>query len=191
MTDDWDALADTFDDEPDHGLRDLAVRDAWWRALAPRLPAPPAAVVDLACGTGSLSLLLAEQGYEVTGVDRAPRMLERAEAKAGDRAAFLLGDVSVPPLPDGSFDVVLARHVLFALPEPEAVVGRWIRLLRPGGRLVLVEGFWSTGAGLHAAEVARMVRAHGRAAEVVPLSEQADLWGRPVDDERYLVLSPA
>ena len=150
MTDDWDALADTFDDEPDHGLRDPAVRAAWWRALAPRLPAPAAAVADLACGTGSLGLLLAEQGYEVTGVDRAPRMLERAAAKAGDRAAFLLGDVSVPPLPDGAFDVVLARHVLFALPEPEAVVGRWMRLLRPGGRLVLVEGFWSTGAGLHA-----------------------------------------
>ena len=110
MTDDWDALADTFDDEPDHGLRDPAVRDAWWRALAPRLPAPPAAVADLACGTGSLSLLLAEQGDEVTGVDRAPRMLERAEAKAGDRAAFLLGDVSAPPLPHCSVSLATSAR---------------------------------------------------------------------------------
>ena len=92
-------------------------------------------------------------------------------------------------MPAASFDVVLARHVLFALPEPEAVLARWIALLRPGGRLLLVEGFWHTGAGLHAAEVERMLRPLRADVEVVPLSDRDGLWGGPVDDERYLVLS--
>jgi SAM-dependent methyltransferase len=96
-----------------------------------------------------------------------------------------------PQLPPRAFDVVLARHVLFALPDPEEVLGRWIGLLRPAGRLVLVEGFWSTGAGLHATDVRRMLERHGRSAEVVPLGDREPLWGRPVDDERYLVVSAA
>ena len=186
---DWNEQAAVFDDEPDHGLRDPLVRAAWWEVLQPCLPAPPAAVADLACGTGSLALLLADPGYDVTGVDLAPAMLERAAAKLGDRARLLLGDVAAPPLPAGAFDVVLARHVLFALPAPEAVLARWIALLRPGGRLVLVEGFWRTGVGLHAAELEGMLRRLREEAEVVPLSDRDALWGGPVHDERYLVLS--
>jgi ubiquinone/menaquinone biosynthesis C-methylase UbiE len=191
VSDDWNALAAGFDDEPDHGLRDPLVRAAWWEVLQPHLPAPPAVVADLACGTGSLTLLLADHGYDVTGVDLAPAMLEQAEAKVGDRARLLLGDVTAPPLPPGSCDVVLARHVLFALPEPQAVLARWVALLRPGGRLLLVEGFWHTGSGLRAAQLHRMLRRLRTDVEVVPLSDRDALWGRHVDDERYLVVSRA
>jgi len=189
VSDYWNAQAAEFDDEPDHGLRDPLVRAAWWEVLQPRLPAPPAAIADLACGTGSLTLLLADHGFDVTGVDLAPAMLERAEAKVGDRARLLLGDVATPPLPAASFDVVLARHVLFALPESEAVLARWIALLRPGGRLLLVEGFWHTGSGLRAAELERMLRPLRAEVEVVPLSDRDALWGGPAGDERYLVVS--
>jgi SAM-dependent methyltransferase len=189
VTDDWDAMAATFDDEPDHGLRDPEVREAWWALLEPELPSAPAAVADLACGTGSLSLLLVDHGYDVTGLDLAPAMLERAREKVGDRARFVLGDASDPPLRAGAFDVVLARHILFALDHPEAVVARWLRLLAPGGRLVLIEGFWHTGAGLHAEEVERIVRASGRDAEITRLDDRPALWGGPVGDERFLVTS--
>ena len=51
-TADWDSQAATFDDEPDHGLRDPRVRDAWLRLLLGHLPAAPAAVADPSCGTG-------------------------------------------------------------------------------------------------------------------------------------------
>jgi hypothetical protein len=67
---------------------------------------------------------------------------------------------------------------------------RWCGLLRPAGILVLVEGHWSTGAGLRAEETAALVRQTGRPLEVRRLNDEP-LWGRPVTDERYLVTSPS
>lgn len=187
----WDEQAGTFDDEPDHGLRDPAVRAAWRALLAPLLPPAPARVADLGAGTGSLSVLLAQQGHRVTGVDLAPRMVAAARAKAGAAqvpATFVVGDAGVPPLPEASVDVVLVRHVLWALPDPDDAVRRWVALLAPGGRLVLVEGRWWSGAGLPAQRTRELVLAHRAQADVVPLPDPA-LWGGPVEDERYLVLS--
>ncbi|GAA3432878.1 class I SAM-dependent methyltransferase [Kutzneria kofuensis] len=132
----WDSAAATFDDEPDHGLRDPAVKAAWVALLLPRLPSRPCRIADLGCGTGSVSALFAEAGHEVHGVDQSPRMLEIARTKSD--AEFRLGDAADPPLDPASYDVVFARHVLWTLPEES--LGRWVELLRPGGRLVLVEG---------------------------------------------------
>ena len=109
----WDGQADTLDDEANHGLRDSQVRDAWRRLLLARLPLPPAAIADIGCGTGSLSVLLAGEGYAVTGLDYAPAMVNaaRAKARATDVSArFVQSDAAAPTLPSGSFDVVLARH---------------------------------------------------------------------------------
>lgn len=187
----WDAEAETFDDEPDHGLRDPATRDAWRSLLLEHLPAAPARVADLGCGTGTLSMLLAGQGYDVDGVDLAPAMIKRAQAKAstaGLDVSFSVGDASDPPLPIASYDVVLSRHVLWALPDPDAGLRRWVDLLAPGGRLVLVEGRWFTGGGLTAADTAALLDAVGREYVVRHLPE-AVYWGREIDDERYLVVS--
>ena len=65
----------------------------------------------------------------------------------------------------------------------------WARLLRPGGRLVLVEGRWGTGAGLPADECRELVLRHRGEADVRQLAPDPALWGRRVDDERYLLLS--
>lgn len=185
----WDAQAATFDDEPDHGLGDPTTRAAWRSLLLEHLPAAPARVADLGCGTGTLSVLLAEEGYDVTGVDLAPAMVARARAKAttaGVNATFSVGDAAEPGLLPGSFDVVLSRHVLWALPDPAAGLHRWVDLLAPGGRLVLVEGRWFTGGGLTAADTAAMLDAVGREHVVRHLPE-AVYWGREIDDERYLI----
>ncbi|WP_329069781.1 methyltransferase domain-containing protein [Streptomyces sp. NBC_01429] len=188
-TNDWDALAGTFDQEPDHGLRDPVVRAAWAGRMAGWLPGEPGRVLDLGCGTGSLALLAAEAGHRVTAVDRSPRMAALARAElAGTDAEVLVGDATGPPVARGAFDVVLARHVLWALPDPEAALRRWASLLRPGGRLVLIEGVWS-GAGLPAA---RLTAALGPLAERVhheTLSADPALWGRAVDDERYALVA--
>ena len=188
----WNSQAATFDSEPDHGLLDPAVRKAWRELLLEYLPTAPAEVVDIGCGTGSLSVLLAKAGYRVRGLDLSDAMVEAAteNARASDATAtFQQGDASHPPYEPASCDVVLERHVLWAVPDPDSALAKWVRLLRAGGRLVLVEGSWSTGAGLTAAECKALVLRHRRSATVRRL-ESPDLWGRPVDDERYLLVSP-
>ncbi|WP_406263516.1 methyltransferase domain-containing protein [Actinacidiphila glaucinigra] len=184
----WDTVADRFDEEPDHGLREPAVREAWGARLREWLPGAPADVLDLGCGTGSLARLAAEQGHRVTAVDRSPRMAALARAKlAGTGARVLLGDAAEPPVVEGRFDVVLVRHLLWALPDPVAVLRRWARLLRRGGRLVLVEGRWGEAepVGIGAAELASMVRPFAEHTQVEQLAHDTALWGRPVHDERY------
>ena len=183
----WDDEARTFDEAADHGLADPAVREAWRALLLGLLPSAPARIADLGCGTGTLSLLLAEAGYAVDGVDFSPEMIARADAKAGDLCTFTVGDADRPPLASGAYDVVLSRHVLWAMPSPADAVRRWIDLLVPGGRLVLVEGHWSTGAGLTAEQTVALVEATGRDAELTRLPEAA-YWGREIDDDRYVVV---
>lgn len=185
----WDSEAPTFDDAADHGLRDPAVRRAWRSLLTGLLPHPPARVADLGCGTGTLALLLAEEGHTVDGVDFSPEMVARAVAKtaAEPGVSILEGDAFEPPLPPATYDVVLTRHVLWALPDPVEALRRWVALLRPEGRLVLVEGSWTTGAGLTAAQVADAAREAGREPTVHVLDDPA-LWGGPITDERYAVV---
>jgi ubiquinone/menaquinone biosynthesis C-methylase UbiE len=186
----WDAEAAGFDEEPDHGLRDPEIREAWRRTLREHLPEPPARVADLGCGTGTLSVLLADEGYAVDGVDFSPEMVDAAREKAAGRpdVRFAVGDAGDPPFERATYDVVLCRHVLWALPDKAAALGTWVGLLRAHGRLVLVEGFWHTGAGLRAAEAEALLRAAGREPTTFPLREDV-YWGGPTGDERYLVVA--
>ncbi|MFE2296230.1 trifunctional class I SAM-dependent methyltransferase/NUDIX hydrolase/VOC family protein [Streptomyces sp. NPDC059452] len=188
---DWDAAADSFDDEPDHGLLDPAVRDAWAGRLESWLPATRSEVLDLGCGTGSLSLLAAGQGHRVTAVDRSPGMAGRARAKlAGTGAEVVVGDAARPPVGERVFDVVMARHVVWLLPDPAAALAHWFALLKPGGRLVLIEGVWG-GAGLSAARVTALLAPHTERVHHEDLAADPRLWGKEVDDERYVLVARA
>jgi SAM-dependent methyltransferase len=191
----WDAEAASFDEAPDHGLLDADVRAAWRDLLLEVMPAAPADVVDLGCGTGTLALLLAEQGYTVDALDFSPAMVRLAAAKVDDAPAPVRalvtvreGDATDPGMSPASVDIVLCRHVLWALPDPVAAVRRWVAALRPGGLLVLVEGEWSTGAGLSAARCAGIVGEACSQVEVRHLPDPA-LWGLEISDERYLVVA--
>ncbi|RKN37777.1 class I SAM-dependent methyltransferase [Streptomyces hoynatensis] len=210
----WDAAADAFDEEPDHGLRDGRVRRAWARRLAQWIPVAAADVLDVGCGTGSLSLLLGRAGHRVLGVDLSPRMVEAARAKAARAAvaaSFLVGDAAAPPTGSRRFDVVLARHLLWTLPDPAAALSAWVGRLRPGGRLVLVEGRWGAaegsaapyggavgaalpwGSGVGAAELAGVVASlpgEPRDVRTWSLTQDAEdfaLWGGEVSDERFVL----
>ncbi|MBM6403913.1 class I SAM-dependent methyltransferase [Phycicoccus sp. CSK15P-2] len=185
----WDAEAPTFDEAADHGLLDPVTRAAWADLLSGFLPEPPAAVADLGCGTGTLSLLLADAGHRVDALDFSPEMVRHARDKLRRTGVTpRVGDAADPGLADASLDAVLCRHVLWALPEPDVALRRWVRALRPGGLLVLVEGDWSTGAGLTAGAARALVRPHAADVEVRPLTDPV-LWGRETDDERYLLLA--
>ena len=181
----WDGQAHSFDDEPDHGLSDPLTRTAWRELLLGVLPAAPARIADLGCGTGTLSALLAEAGYDVVGVDFSPAMLERARVKA-PRVQFVLGDAADPAAIGDGFDAVLCRHVLWALPDPGAALARW-SALAPHGPIVLIEGRWHTGGGLSGEQTASLLRAVRRDVAVELLTDPV-LWGGEIDDERYLAV---
>lgn len=185
----WDNEAAHFDNEPDHGLRDPLVRAAWAELLRQHLPPTPASVADMGCGTGSLSVLLAELGYRVTAVDLSPAMIAHAtkKAQAADYIIqFAVMDVFTPQLLPQQFDVVLCRHLLWALPDPAVALARWAELLRENGRFLLIEGFWHTGGGLHAAQTMAALPASFQSI-VQNLSQNPLLWGGEVADERYIV----
>jgi 2-polyprenyl-3-methyl-5-hydroxy-6-metoxy-1,4-benzoquinol methylase len=186
----WNAEAASFDDAPDHGLRDPIIRSAWTNLLRTSLPERPGEVLDIGCGTGSLSLILAELGYTVTGIDFAPQMIAQAEAKA--KAAdqpiqFHVMDAAFPKFAPQQFDAIVCRHLLWTLPEPIQVLQRWVNLLKPKGRLLLIEGFWHTGVGLHSQEVLDILPPSLTNVVVQPLGDQPELWGGDLNDERFLV----
>ncbi len=188
----WDREAATFDDAADHGLRDPAVRRAWRDLLLPLVGESGRRIADLGCGTGTLAVLLAAEGrHLVTGVDFSPEMVRRARAK-GDGIApepvFVVGDAADPPLPVGSFDVVVCRHVLWAMPDPGQALARWVQLLTSTGVLILIEGRWNTGAGLTADACRALVGAHRDDVQLHTLDDPS-YWGRPINDERYLIFS--
>lgn len=207
IVDFWHQRSGSYDEDVDHGLRDATAREAWRAHLTAWLPPEPGTVLDLGCGTGSLSLLALEAGHRVTGVDLAPGMVALAEAKcAGRDAVFLVGDAADPPVDGPAFDALMARHLLWTLPDPHGVLARWVSLVRPGGRLVLVEGRWWTAgtpvepyaAGAEAMPWRGGVRAEDLVAaldplverlEVICLSGESALWGREVEDERFAVVA--
>jgi SAM-dependent methyltransferase len=138
-----------------------------------------------------VSLLLAESGYRVFGLDVSPAMVAKAREKfatSGYSADILVGDAVAPPWSPGSFDVVITRHVLWAMPDPDAALHRWLDLLVPDGILILVEGRWWTGAGMSATQVCELVLRRREEAEVTMLND-ASLWGGPIRDERFITVS--
>ena len=151
------------------------------KLLTRTCPSHPRGSPTSAAATGTLSVLLADAGYAVDGVDFSPEMVSRARAKAAGRdgVTFAVADASEPPLEPAAYDAVLCRHVLWALPDQAAALERWISLLGPRGRLVLVEGFWHTGTGLTAAQTEALLRRAGREPSTYPLDDPV-LWGGPI-----------
>lgn len=124
-------------------------RDQAWRRYAVRVAdvKPGERVLDVACGTGDLTEAFAgTAAAEVVGGDFTPAMLEvareRQKALAGDRAAkisYCEADATNLQFPDASFDVVSIAFGLRNVTDPRKAVREFARVLKPGGRLVILE----------------------------------------------------
>ena len=143
----WDRDSATYDHSASHAASDPLEAAAWRAALRRALPDPPASVLDVGAGTGSLSLLAAELRYQVTALDLSEGMLSKAREKAAARGfdlEFEVGSAMAPP--EGPFEAVMERHVLWTVPDPVGALRAWRRVTAPGGRLVLFEGVWGSRA---------------------------------------------
>jgi ubiquinone/menaquinone biosynthesis C-methylase UbiE len=121
-----------FYDEPGNQLIDL--EHPLVREILDELP--PGRALDAACGTGRHNAYLASLGHTVIGVDSSAAMLERAREKVPD-GEFVEADLHDLPLPDDHVDLVVCALALVHVPDLEPVLAELVRVLRPGGDLVI------------------------------------------------------
>jgi phosphatidylethanolamine/phosphatidyl-N-methylethanolamine N-methyltransferase len=99
-------------------------------------------ILEVGVGTG-ISLLGYKRSNRIVGIDISAPMLRRAQERVAEHGlsnveALAVMDAKHLALPDASFDVVVAQYVITAVPDPEATLDEFLRVLRPGGEIVLV-----------------------------------------------------
>lgn len=141
----WNKSAKDYDIQYLHGLKSQREKEAWLSLLRELIPEEKQRVLDVGTGTGFLALLLAGQGHVCRGVDLSPGMLKEAKAKAAAMKLdidFALGDAEKLEEDSGVYDIVINRHILWTMPHPKRAVQEWVRVLKPGGRLIVIDGDW-------------------------------------------------
>ena len=143
----FDGIASDYDSL--NHLMSLGVDRRWRRRALCEIITPdrPQQILDIACGTGDFSLAIAHRMHpagRVTGLDLSEGMLavmEKKVEKAGlqERISCLQGDSEAMPFADGSFDVVTIAFGIRNFEHREAALAEILRVLRPGGRLVILE----------------------------------------------------
>ena len=116
-----------------------------WKGLSEMLIRllPPMRIADIGSGEGTLSLLLAQRAEQVIGIDNSEKMVEYANGvarRAGVKnVEFQLGDLEELPLPDASVDLALFSQSLHHALHPQKAVHEAFRILKPGGRIVVLD----------------------------------------------------
>jgi SAM-dependent methyltransferase len=131
--------------------------------------APVARVLEVGCGLGRLwadNLERLPGGWQVTLTDLSPGMLEESRAvfeRAGRRVAAQVADIAHLPFGEGSFDLVIANHMLYHVRERAAAIAELRRVLRPGGTL-----YAATNGATHLQEIGDLIARHQPDAPAYP-----------------------
>ena len=140
----WSERAATFDQSVGHEIFSEAERQGWHGLIRKHLgDGRGRAALDLASGTGVISHLMHDMGFAVTGADWSEAMLEQARAKSRQRGTsirFILRDAENTHEPRNSYDVITNRHLVWTLVDAPAAFREWFDLLKPGGKLLIVDG---------------------------------------------------
>ncbi|HXG89170.1 MAG TPA: metalloregulator ArsR/SmtB family transcription factor [Vicinamibacterales bacterium] len=125
----WDHLREELFGESFHLYAFLGLLDPSW------------VVGDLGCGTGQVSELLAPHVAKVVAIDSSPDMLQaaRRRLKDGDGIDARLGSLEAMPIDDAQLDVAVIALVLHHLPDPARVLAECARVLKPGGRALIID----------------------------------------------------
>jgi phosphatidylethanolamine/phosphatidyl-N-methylethanolamine N-methyltransferase len=117
-------------------------RQASIEAAERHLGAADGRILEVGVGTG-ISLLSYKRNHRIVGIDISAPMLRRAKERVAEHGldnveALAVMDAKHLAVPDASFDVVVAQYVITAVPDPEATLDEFMRVLKPGGEIVLV-----------------------------------------------------
>ncbi len=188
----WDKVIMPAEKTPEQDLTNPDVLQAWKNLLQVWLPATPADILDVGCGSGSLSISMAELGYHVLGIDNDPEMVAKAlmQARTADVAAsFYVMDATEMTLSRKKFDAVVCRHLLGQLSNIKSVLHHWENMLEENGRLLIIEGQWQADTGLTSKDILAALPPSLTHVTVHQLSSQAALWGKAIHDERFMIVA--
>lgn len=132
-------------------------------------------VLDMGCGPGFFSIILARAGYRVTAADYTPAMLDEARANARNEDVeqaidFCRMDAENLEVASNAFDVVVSRNLTWNLPHPERAYAEWLRVLKPGGLLLNYDANWY--AHLYDAELRRAYEADRQATQDAGIKDE-------------------
>lgn len=102
-------------------------------------------ILDIGCGPGFFSIILAQAGFNVTAIDYTNEMIEKAKENAGDlvnKIKFIKMDAQNLQFKDNSFDVIVSRNLTWNLEKPDLAYKEWIRVLREKGILLNFDANW-------------------------------------------------
>jgi demethylmenaquinone methyltransferase/2-methoxy-6-polyprenyl-1,4-benzoquinol methylase len=122
-----------------NGLLSFGLDRVWRRAAVRAVPPGPGRVLDLGCGTGDLSRLLARAWATPVGVDISHRMLVEASRKLGRAGRLVQGSAFALPFSDGTFAGVVSGFVLRNLNDLQGAFHELARVVERGGRIGLVD----------------------------------------------------
>ena len=135
----WEKRSDSFLVQKRQELHS-AMAERWMREIHVQLPEEKnLKILDVGCGAGFFSILLAKEGYQVTGIDLTPDMIKNARLLAEEEKVsceFQVMDAENPEFPDETFDVVISRNLTWTLPHVQHAYQEWIRVLKKGGILL-------------------------------------------------------